>query len=59
MQVLARLPAEPLGRLACVSRAFYCFSNHEELWRALTLEASLSGLPGFSNTGMPRRLASC
>lgn len=39
MQVLGMLPAETLGRLACTNRALYCFSNHEDLWRALTLEA--------------------
>ncbi len=52
MQVLALLPAETLGRLACVNRAFYCFGNHEDLWRALTLEVSLRNLPGISNTDM-------
>jgi hypothetical protein len=56
MQVLALLPAETLGRLACVNRALYCFSNHEDLWRALTLEASLSNLPGLSHTDMHCRL---
>ncbi|DBA74433.1 hypothetical protein WJX77_011321 [Trebouxia sp. C0004] len=51
MQVLALLPAETLGRLACVNRAFYCFSNHEDLWRALTLEApELEGKWRFKNT---------
>ena len=40
MQVLSLLPADSLGRLACVNRALYCFSNHDDLWRALTLEAS-------------------
>ena len=42
MQVLTLLPAEALGRLACVNHALYCFSNHEDLWRALTLEATSS-----------------
>ena len=59
MQVLALLPAETLGRLACVNHAFYCFSNHEDLWRALTLEVSLPNLPGIRNTDMHCRLASC
>ena len=40
MQVLSLLPADSLGQLACVNRALYCFSNHDDLWRALTLEAS-------------------
>ena len=40
MQVLSLLPAEALARLACVNRALYCFANHEDLWRALTLEVS-------------------
>ena len=40
MQVLSLLPAQTLGRLACVNKALYCFANHEDLWRALTLEAS-------------------
>lgn len=40
MQVLSLLPADSLGRLACVNCALYCFSNHDDLWRALTLEAS-------------------
>ena len=39
LQILGMLPAGSLGRLACVNRALYCFSNHDELWRALTLEA--------------------
>lgn len=40
MQVLSLLPAQALGRLACINKALYCFANHEDLWRALTLEAS-------------------
>lgn len=40
MQVLSLLPADALGRLACVNKALYCFANHEDLWRALTLQAS-------------------
>lgn len=42
IQVLSLLSAESLGRLTCVNRALYCFSSHEELWRALTLEVSQS-----------------
>lgn len=40
VQVLGLLPAEALARLACVNRALYCFANHEDIWRALTLEVS-------------------
>ena len=41
MQIFSLLSAEALGKLACVNQAFYCFANHEDLWRALTLEASM------------------
>lgn len=48
MQILSLLPAEALSRLACVNQALYCFANHEDLWRALTLEANSShDLPFF------------
>lgn len=40
MQILGLLPADALARLACVNQALYCFANHEDLWRALTLEVS-------------------
>ena len=40
MQVLSLLPAQALGKVACVNKALYCFANHEDLWRALVLEAS-------------------
>ena len=36
--VLGNLPAESLGRLATVSRSLYCFANHEDLWRHMTLQ---------------------
>lgn len=38
LQVLGLLSADSLARLACVNRAFYCFTSHEDLWRALALE---------------------
>ncbi|KAL3149040.1 hypothetical protein ABBQ32_001885 [Trebouxia sp. C0010 RCD-2024] len=51
VQVLGLLPAEALARLACVTRALYCFANHEDLWRGLTLEnEALEACWRFKNT---------
>lgn len=55
MQVLSLLPAETLGRLACVNKALYCFASHEDLWRALTLQASC---PYFYTSGHVHALGS-
>jgi hypothetical protein len=38
LEVLGHLPAEGLVRLSAASRALYCFCNHEDLWKAMTLE---------------------
>ena len=42
LQVLSSLSGPDLVRLAATSRAFYVYCNHEELWRSLTLQVSLS-----------------
>lgn len=36
--MLGELPAADLARLATVSRFFYVFCNHDELWKGLCLE---------------------
>ncbi|BDA49233.1 Bifunctional arginine demethylase and lysyl-hydroxylase JM [Coccomyxa sp. Obi] len=38
LAVLAQLPANSLVSCSATSKALYCFCNHEELWRALTLQ---------------------
>ena len=38
LNILGFLPAGDLATLAAASKALYCFANHEELWKALTLE---------------------
>jgi len=40
INILGYLPASSLAVLAAVSRGFYVFANHEELWKALVLEVS-------------------
>ena len=41
LEVLGQLDARSLGNLASTCRAMYCFANHEEVWKALTLEVRL------------------
>lgn len=36
--ILGNLSSVELATLSLVSKAFYCFSNHEELWKSLVLE---------------------
>jgi len=31
-------PPKELAKLALVSKAFYCFSNHEDIWKSIVLE---------------------
>lgn len=31
-------PPKELAKLALVSKAFYCFSNHEDVWKSIVLE---------------------
>ena len=38
LNIFNQLPAHTLAHCAVVSRTFYCFANHDELWRAHTLE---------------------
>lgn len=38
LRVLEVLSARDLIRLSCTSKALYCFSNHEDLWKALVIE---------------------
>ena len=38
LQVLDKLSAIELAQLNAVSKALYCFSNHEDLWKALVIE---------------------
>ncbi|GKU91088.1 hypothetical protein SLEP1_g5008 [Rubroshorea leprosula] len=38
LEILGLLDATHLGVLACVSKSFYVFSNHEPLWRNLVLD---------------------
>ena len=38
LAILQQLPGVDLARLSTVSRALYCFAQHNELWKALVLE---------------------
>lgn len=38
LAVLSCLGARDLIRLSSVSKALYCFANHEELWKSLVIE---------------------
>lgn len=38
LSILGALPADALAALSLSSKALYCFSNHEELWKALVLQ---------------------
>lgn len=38
LSILGRLEPVLLGRLATVSKALYCFANHDELWKSFVLE---------------------
>ena len=38
LSILGMLEPRQLGRLATVSKALYCFANHEELWRSFVLQ---------------------
>lgn len=40
LNILGYCDAKDLGRLSSVSKAFYCFCNHEELWKGLVLTHS-------------------
>lgn len=40
LQILQLIDARTLTLCSAASRALYCFCTHEELWRALTLQAS-------------------
>lgn len=42
LTVLSLLPAKVLLSCSATSKALYCFCNHEELWRALTLQVEFS-----------------
>ena len=39
LRILHELDASTLAKLSCVSKALYCYSNHEELWRSAVLSA--------------------
>ncbi len=41
LHLLAQVEAAQLACLSCVSKALYCFAQHEELWRTLVLEVGL------------------
>ena len=41
LQILQLVDARTLTLCSAASRALYCFCMHDELWRALTLQASL------------------
>lgn len=47
--VLEVLSAKDLIRLSSVSKALYCFSNHEDLWKALVIEVCNSDLLGYGD----------
>ena len=37
LRILGRLSPAALLELSTTCKAFYCFANHEELWRAIVL----------------------
>lgn len=43
LDILGFLDGNSLGVLACVSKSFYVFTNHEPLWRNLVLENFVDG----------------
>lgn len=38
LQILDVLSPQELGQLACVSKALYCFANHEDVWKGIVLQ---------------------
>lgn len=44
LQIMHLVDARTLTQCSAVSKAFYCFCTHEEVWRALTLQASTAVL---------------
>ena len=38
LEVLGLLPAHVLAAMSLVSKSLYCFSAHEDLWKALVLQ---------------------
>lgn len=38
LELIQSLSAADLGRLSCVSKALYCFSYHDDVWKGLVLE---------------------
>ena len=49
LQVLGQLPAEALACLAVSSKSLYCFANHEDLWRHMTLQVKLLSLTSLQS----------
>ena len=41
LEVVGSLKPSDRGKLALVSKSFYCFANHEELWRQTVLQVSV------------------
>lgn len=44
LAVLSCLGAKDLISLSSVSKALYCFTNHEDLWKALVIEVWMTSL---------------
>ncbi len=44
LDILAALPARALAAAGTTSRALYCFSAHDDLWRTLALEVRAAGI---------------
>ena len=40
LSILGYLDARSLSCLASTCRALYCFANHEELWKSLTIQVN-------------------
>jgi hypothetical protein len=57
LNILGFLDAQSLAVLQSVSKALYCFCNHEELWKALVLQ-EFSGNWEFQGTWQDTYLAS-
>jgi hypothetical protein len=40
--ILGLLDPEQLAKLTTVSKAFYCFASHEDLWKAIVLQVCVN-----------------
>ena len=55
LDLLGLLPAHALANLALVSKSLYCFTTHEDLWKALVVEVGHIPFPphSWAPSGLP------